>query len=242
MKKYFLVLFLQFTFFQIGLTCSCNKFPAFYNNTTVRDFGKNCVTVLDSLSFHYQYEGLIAETGHFTIIDTLTNLKINIGEPIVVYGQDGLNCGYSVHNLTVRDTYLLSLFDGFYKQVEDDTFYLDGCGDFFLNLSEPQNQGWNIEDLKTKVSGIIISNLKTIPLSQAILVFPNPTSEKINIVSKDFSIQNIKLFDSLGRIIQTLNGIETNEQEVIVSQYQVGIYYLQIFSEKGMIYKKFIKK
>ena len=67
------------------------------------------------------------------------------------------------------------------------------------------------------------------------IVYPNPTSEYINIEST-IAIENIKLFDLLGKVLISTNKV----LKIDVKGLTVGAYFLQIESKKGKITKKII--
>ena len=71
-----------------------------------------------------------------------------------------------------------------------------------------------------------------------IKIFPNPSSTIFKIVS-DIKIDKITIFDTLGKeiLIQTQNNNEIN-----VENLQKGVYLIEISTENGKTYQKFIKE
>jgi len=240
MKSFLLFFCLSFIGLNSGISCSCETFPDFFKNTYVRDYGKNCIAVLDSFSYNFQYQNLKAETGHFSIVDTLSEMKVSIGQSVLVYGQDGLNCGALLNQLTVGDTYLLSLYDGFYEETKNDTFYLDGCGTFYLNLTDTEYSEWTKTKLKEAINNIA-TNTESINLAEFINIFPNPVGDNIYIQSESLTIQNIQVYNSVGDLVLALNGLETDYQKIIISQLRSGFYLLEINMLEGTAYKKVLK-
>ncbi len=242
MKSVLLFLFLSFSSLNIGNACSCGTFLEFFDNTYVKDYGKNCIAVLDSFSYAVKNDNLPAETGHFTLLDTLSEMKVSLslGQTILVYGQNGLNCGALIRNLAVGDTFLLSLYDGFIEETKNDTFYLDGCGTFYLNLNDPEYIDWTKAELQERINGIT-TNTQELSLAQFITLFPNPATQRIFIQSKKLAFQSIQVYDNSGKLLLNLDGLETDNQEIIVSQLQAGIYLMQINTLEGTTYKKFLK-
>ena len=73
---------------------------------------------------------------------------------------------------------------------------------------------------------------------EAIVVHPNPTSGRITISAPNNRIQNIKLYDIIGRLVQ-----EKKETSFIdLSKEMDGVYLLEIYTDYGMITKKIIKE
>jgi hypothetical protein len=64
--------------------------------------------------------------------------------------------------------------------------------------------------------------------STSISIYPNPSSEFININSKNENINSVKIFDSLGRLIFTSNEINLNTFTIDVSGFASGLYLINI--------------
>lgn len=73
--------------------------------------------------------------------------------------------------------------------------------------------------------------LEKITKDEAVVVYPNPTRDffYINILDSTIEIQNIKLFDVMGRLVLT----QQNNQTVNVSNLKKGIYFLKIGTKEG---------
>ncbi len=69
-------------------------------------------------------------------------------------------------------------------------------------------------------------------------IYPNPTSDFINIVTKE-KINNIEIYDSTGRkIISELN----SNNRIDVRKLINGVYYIRVTTDKNNLTSKFIKK
>jgi len=72
-----------------------------------------------------------------------------------------------------------------------------------------------------------------------LLVFPNPTSDKITVKqSSNELISEIKLFNYSGQLLLLKNNINSNEIELDLNTKSSGIYFLQIKIAERTIYKK----
>ena len=69
----------------------------------------------------------------------------------------------------------------------------------------------------------------------ASIIYPNPTSEYINIVS-EILITKIEIFNLLGKQILTTG----NQSQLDVSSYQAGIYVIKLYSENQYSIKKIV--
>jgi len=75
-------------------------------------------------------------------------------------------------------------------------------------------------------------------LDESIAVFPNPTASQITI-NANTDIKSMELFDTQGRILQTVLG---NQNNLDISSKSKGIYFLKITSKKGSKVEKILKE
>jgi hypothetical protein len=71
-----------------------------------------------------------------------------------------------------------------------------------------------------------------------ITIFPNPTSDIINIKLTDYNPNDdlkLSIYDATGRII--INDKINNNQVLDLSNYKSGIYFIHLYDSKGNIYK-----
>lgn len=74
-------------------------------------------------------------------------------------------------------------------------------------------------------------------------IYPNPVKDIINIkVKKDLNVEFIKLIDIQGRVIQTWKFENSTNTTINVEKLKVGIYLLQINTNKGVTTLRFIKE
>ncbi|MBK7441513.1 MAG: T9SS type A sorting domain-containing protein [Bacteroidetes bacterium] len=76
--------------------------------------------------------------------------------------------------------------------------------------------------------------------SNNISIFPNPTSDKLNIVAKNIDIADLKIINSAGEIVQIINNWQN--ETVDVANLPAGIYYLQLLSETEIFQQIFVKQ
>lgn len=69
-------------------------------------------------------------------------------------------------------------------------------------------------------------------------IFPNPASEVVSLSSDSHRFENIKILDIQGRIIYQESQLNLYAQEIPVSQYNPGIYLIQIRTTEGTILSK----
>jgi len=74
-----------------------------------------------------------------------------------------------------------------------------------------------------------------------ISIFPNPVSDKFNILTGDLIADQIYIFDSLGRKVADIHPTAV-DTEVDCSRYSEGIYYVRLTKENNSTVKKIIVK
>lgn len=89
----------------------------------------------------------------------------------------------------------------------------------------------------TAVNSILLATSDTKKESIKKVLYPNPTSDILNIKSNS-EIQSIEVFDISGRKMNT----ELNGHKVDVSHLSSGSYTIIITSKDGNVSEKFIKK
>jgi len=76
-----------------------------------------------------------------------------------------------------------------------------------------------------------------------IALAPNPASTYMELqVKGEGFIQNLKLYDAMGRLVQEKNGLLSNHFQLKRNQLATGLYHLHIQTNKGSISKKVILK
>lgn len=146
-------------------------------------------------------------------------------------------------------TCLISILTCSLQAQSIEKFSIDSGGDNFNdgNIQVLYTIGEvNVQELITGdliVSEGFINSIDSGPLGindyivNKIMVFPNPTSNYINIMS-ELPISLIEIFDLLGKRILT----KKIQNHIDVSHLQSGIYLVKIYSEKGQETKRFIKQ
>ncbi|MFC4720756.1 T9SS type A sorting domain-containing protein [Geojedonia litorea] len=70
-------------------------------------------------------------------------------------------------------------------------------------------------------------------------IYPIPSSEEITVDTKTVTTESIKLIDFTGKVIKSFE-VDTNLNNIDVSNYAKGTYFLQIKTDKGIVNKKII--
>ena len=94
-------------------------------------------------------------------------------------------------------------------------------------------------ETNTATSTVALLGLNTFE-NTSVTIAPNPTKGMVQINSKD-KITSIQLFDIQGRIIQSTTA-NTLTTDFDLSQQITGVYFLKIYTLKGVKVEKIIKE
>jgi hypothetical protein len=83
-----------------------------------------------------------------------------------------------------------------------------------------------------------ILSVESTILSEGLSIYPNPSSEVINIISTNKNITDIYLADITGKLLFTVSNLDTERQTIDVSSLTQGIYFVSI---NGEVTKKIVK-
>jgi len=87
----------------------------------------------------------------------------------------------------------------------------------------------------TLFSGPMTSTENILP-TNSVTVYPNPVSERL-LISTALEIQQAKIFDISGKHVQDIDSLKT---EINIAGLSNGLYILHLFTEEGVLSKKFI--
>ena len=115
------------------------------------------------------------------------------------------------------------------KAILNDGSILDyGANEYLINIVNPNGNGIVLEN----------ENLE----KNSIQIFPNPTTDILNVKMENPATSHITIFDIYGK--KVLEKMETRQSEVQLStsQFPQGVYFIKIEMEGKGFVKKFIKR
>jgi hypothetical protein len=74
------------------------------------------------------------------------------------------------------------------------------------------------------------------------LLYPNPTTGKLTINYGQSKIENVEIFDVIGRMQKATTNKQNGEITIDIFHFPTGVYLVKIKTETGIITKKVIKK
>lgn len=75
-------------------------------------------------------------------------------------------------------------------------------------------------------------------LNKDVKIGPNPTDGMITIISQNIQVKKIELFDSTGRNIEFK---EENQGFINMTNYSSGVYFMKIYTDKGITTRKILR-
>ncbi len=103
---------------------------------------------------------------------------------------------------------------------------------------------WQITQMDAQIRAItdqLITSVNTIDANNIIDIYPNPTSDLVNIYIDHFEGAQINIYNIQGQLIQTIHTTQSNTL-INTSEWNKGIYLIQIINEKGTSNHKLIVK
>ncbi len=108
---------------------------------------------------------------------------------------------------------------------------------FISDGNDPSHEGWNIDHIR--LFSMPITGSTADGHASLFNVVPNPAVDELRIVTADgAAIDRIRLFDMTGKLLGVVDGTD----RISVADQPAGIYFLEVESGYGAIFKKFLKQ
>lgn len=225
-------------FAKTGLACRCADYyePDFYKNVLHAKY--YCLAVFDTFEYIQELSG---QRGYFKLIDTvgdfdsvIWDFNSTIGDTIVIEGQNGFNCGEGLNKFSLGDTLFLALSNGYHRNYEKDTFYLPGlCGKYYQKITNGQNDGLSIGEIKDKIESIILTDKLGLDYERESIIFPNPATDFVTIASLNNLISNVEIYDISGEFIASIDTINNHITDIDISNFKAGLYTIFIYTDNN---------
>lgn len=145
--------------------------------------------------------------------------------------------GIQANNLVVSNTIINSL-----AKVNNKLFFNAPFKDS-NNFNFYGNELYVLDSSQITLGTDEVTNNSKNNNASSILVFPNPTTSEVNLVSiKDDQIKNVEVYNMNGNLIINSKQVKSVRVSLDLSSVTNGIYLLKIQTEKGSVVKKVIKK
>ena len=133
-------------------------------------------------------------------------------------------------------------------KIGENNEWVDGFSTLMTVFYNNMKSSWKLADFSKRCGYFNASYVNTSTLSVKektlethINIFPNPTNGALRIANYELPILSVELFDMMGRKQYAESRMEKEEWRMDLSNFQTGIYLLNIQTEKEIIIKKIIK-
>ena len=188
---------------------------------------------------------------HSMEVTILENLNLEVPfESFLVSGHDGVNCGQVLDIFNQGDTLVIAL--DLYSDGVNDIWYMDGCNRRFLKYENGIVSGGITQSTSSQPFDLFKDDLlncfdftsSVVELKkEEVRLFPNPTTDLFQISTQQNPITSFEIFTSSGKRVvsnsldQSVSTVEINSETL-----EIGIYYILIRTEKGVLTKRFLRK
>jgi hypothetical protein len=87
-----------------------------------------------------------------------------------------------------------------------------------------------------------LQSIEDVPLTQSVSVFPNPTSDFIQINSVNRTIERVRIYDINGKLVYQEQNNNGASLFIYVGDLPVGIYSVELLSKNEKAIRQIIKK
>lgn len=146
--------------------------------------------------------------------------------------------GFNVDVTDGTTTWQLRIDDAtdlYFQTAPVGNFSVYGFGSQF-DTQSPFDSGYQL----LACSGSLVTAINHFDDQNTIQIYPNPTEETVQILSTE-NIEKIELYNVLGSQLYSQK-CNQNSAQLNLSTYSTGLYYIKIYSSKGIITKQVVKK
>ncbi|WP_116787458.1 T9SS type A sorting domain-containing protein [Flavobacterium psychrotrophum] len=118
------------------------------------------------------------------------------------------------------------------------TFTPDADGEYFFGIHSTSQSGGALLVFEVNVDGAMGTVKNDV---SNIAVFPNPTSNVVNVASAGALVNNVAVTDLNGRTVKSAKFDGVTNAQVNISDLASGVYMMTISSDKGTSTKKIVK-
>ena len=78
-------------------------------------------------------------------------------------------------------------------------------------------------------------------MNSAFTIFPNPVEKQL-VIETDIKVEEVEIYDVFGRLQDYKTTRQQGMTSIDVSEFNAGVYFIKIKTDKGEVTKRFIKK
>jgi uncharacterized repeat protein (TIGR03803 family) len=105
------------------------------------------------------------------------------------------------------------------------------------------NGGSNSDGVIFKYDSLTTGISRLAKSDNQISIFPNPASGEIQVISNQLSVNSIDIYNLLGEKVYAMPITDNRSQLTInIVDFPIGVYFIKLSSENGIIVKRFVKE
>lgn len=249
--KYVIV---EYSIKNTGSSTLTNVWAGIFADWDIQDYNLNKGDENPALKMGYVYNTTTG--GLWAGIKVLTATPFNHYAADNVAGQGGVNLTDGYNTSEKYTTLSTSRATAGVNGGGNDVIDIVGTGPFTLAANDSVVvafaliAGDDIDDLNTsatnaqiKYDGLFLSDKNNINSLNQVFVYPNPVKNIISINSNSERVTSIKITDVTGRMVySSSNSHDGNEIKIDLSLYNAGLYAIQVETNSGTTFAKFVKE
>lgn len=219
-----------------GYACSCSPFSEYFCAAANQSQHIVLAEIIDSTSYDKRK------------IKIIENINKEFADSVVLLiGQNGWNCGQTLYDFLLKDTFVLALYPDI-----DSGYILSHCGRHYLRydngfLNGPVSPDFNtgigytdfLEDINECM--LLVSTEEIAVRNSQLAISPNPFEDRLYIKSEKNEIRKIEIFNLQGQRILAREGDDRLEINLEMYALKPGVYLLCIHQDNGIISRKISK-
>ena len=143
--------------------------------------------------------------------------------------------GYNIYldGELIEENYTETSYSGGSSETID---YLEDGNQHIVEVVAVYENGTSVGSAVLVTKGTNVSEITENNIS----VYPNPANDFVKISAND-NINSVKVYNCLGMMVEEIE-VNANEVELNTSEYNTGIYFVNVQTENGNLVKKVVKK
>ena len=132
------------------------------------------------------------------------------------------------------DTHFSSYYENYHGELLD---YLEDGNQHIVEVVAVYENGTSVGSAVLVTKGENVSEMTESNIS----VYPNPAKDFVKLSAVSGQLSVVKVYNCLGMMVEEIE-VNANEVEINISEYNTGIYFVNVQTENGNLVKKVVKK
>jgi hypothetical protein len=183
--------------------------------------------------------------GHIARLITppMNLIDASMPQPVLTFWHAHAKCNSKQDGLRI---YYKNALDASWIQITSFTDDVSSWKEENILLPEPSEMYWiAFEGLSGGGSGVVLDNISIVPAlgldemqNNSIKIYPNPTRGELIIDNGQWTIDNVEIFDVMGKSVYSSTCPPVHPSTIDISHLPVGVYFVRIQIENGQTVTK----